>query len=82
MEAIESPWQAFKEWIPDEEPNLDWFNRPGNPSEPNPNRFDQRPLWQAPEIQMVDGRTLVLESSREKGSGIPSVSQSEKSLQK
>jgi hypothetical protein len=63
MEPIESPWQAFKEWIPDEEPNLDWFNRPGNPSEPNPNRFDQRPLWKAPEIQMVDGRTLVLESS-------------------
>jgi hypothetical protein len=28
MEPIEPPWQAIKEWIPDEEPDLDWFNRP------------------------------------------------------
>ena len=28
---IEPPWQAIKEWIPDDEPDLDWFNRPGIP---------------------------------------------------
>jgi hypothetical protein len=28
MEPLEPPWQAIKEWIPDEEPDLDWFNRP------------------------------------------------------
>ncbi len=28
---------------------------PGNPSEPNPNGFNQRPLWKAPEIQLDDG---------------------------
>ena len=26
MEPIEPPWQAIKEWIPDDEPELDWFN--------------------------------------------------------
>jgi hypothetical protein len=28
MEPIEPPWQAIQEWIPDEEPDLDGFNRP------------------------------------------------------
>ena len=61
MEPIEPPWQAIKEWIPDDEPNLDWFNRPRNPSDPDPEGFDQRPTWKPDEIQLDDGRTLVLE---------------------
>jgi hypothetical protein len=36
MEPIEPPWLAIKEWIPDDEPDLDWFNRPRNPSNPDP----------------------------------------------
>jgi hypothetical protein len=56
-----SPLQAIKEWIPDEEADLDWFNRPRNPHEPDPDWFDQTPKWKAPEIQMDDGRILVLE---------------------
>ena len=63
MEPIEPPWQAIKEWIPDDEPNLDWFNRLRNPSNPDPDGLDQRHTWRAPEIQLDDGRTLVLESS-------------------
>jgi hypothetical protein len=31
MERIEPPWLASKEWIPDDEPSLNWFNRPRNP---------------------------------------------------
>ena len=50
-----------EERIPDDEPNLDWFNRPRNPSNPDPDGFDQRPGWQPAEIRLDDGRTLVLE---------------------
>ncbi len=56
-----SPPQAIKEWIPDEEPDLDWFNRPRNPNEADPDWFDQSPAWKAPEIHLEDGRILVLE---------------------
>jgi hypothetical protein len=31
MEPIEPPWQAIKEWIPDDEPELNWFNQARNP---------------------------------------------------
>jgi hypothetical protein len=58
---IEPPWQAIKEWIPDEEPDLDWFNRPRNPSNSDPDSFDQSPGWKPEEVQLDDGRTLVLE---------------------
>ena len=61
MESIEPPWQAIKEWIPDDEPDLDWFNRPRNPSNPDPDGIDQSQTWQAPEIHLDDGRILVLE---------------------
>jgi hypothetical protein len=50
MEPIEPPWQAIKEWIPDYEPDFDWFNRPRNPNEPAPDWFDQTPTWKTPEI--------------------------------
>ena len=58
-----SPPQAIKEWIPDEEPDLDWFNRPRNPHEPDPDWFNQTQAWKAPEIHLDDGRILVLEST-------------------
>jgi hypothetical protein len=61
MEHIKPPWQAIKEWIPDDEPDLDWFNRSRNPSDPDPEGFDQRPTWKPDEIQLDDGRILVLE---------------------
>ena len=61
MELIEPPWQAIKEWIPDDEPDLDWFNRPRNPNEPDPDWFDQSPAWPAPEVRLDDERILVLE---------------------
>jgi len=38
---IELPWQAIKEWIPDDEPDLTWFNQPRKLSEPDPDWFDQ-----------------------------------------
>ncbi len=55
--------QKCGEGIPDDEPDLDWFNRPRNPSNPDPDSMDQSPTWQAPEIHLDDGRTLVLEYS-------------------
>ncbi len=63
MESIEPPWQAVKEWIPDDEPDLDWFNQARPPSEPEPDPFDQSPDWRPEEIPLGDGRTLVLEDS-------------------
>jgi hypothetical protein len=73
MEPIEPPWLAIKEWIPDDEPNLDWFNRPRDPDASDPDRFDQpvlrslgegvSPAWQASEVPLGDGYTLVLENS-------------------
>ena len=63
MKPIEPPWQAIKEWIADDEPDLDWFNRPRNPSNLDPEYLDQRPTWTPPEIQLDDERILVLEST-------------------
>ncbi|MEP4076590.1 hypothetical protein [Haloferula sp.] len=63
MEPIEPPWQAIKEWIPDDEPDLDWFNRPRAGSDPDGDDVDQRSSWQPQEIPLGDGRTLVLENS-------------------
>ena len=52
---------AIKEWIPDDEPDPDRFNRPRKPSNPDPEGFDQTPAWKAPEIHLDDGRIQVLE---------------------
>jgi len=49
--------------IPDDEPDLNWFNQPQNPSESEPDSFDQSPAWQPEEIPLGDGRTLVLDSA-------------------
>ena len=61
LQRIEPPWRAIKEWIPDEEPDLDWFNRPRNSTNPDPDGIDQRQEWKPKEIKLEDGRTLVLE---------------------
>ena len=61
FEPIEPPWQAIKEWIPDDEPNLNWFNQPRKAPEPYPDWFDQSPVWKPEEIHLDDGRILVLE---------------------
>jgi hypothetical protein len=63
MEPIEPPWQAIKEWIPDDEPDLNWFNQERPPSDSEPDSFDQSPDWRPEEIPLGDGRTLVLEDS-------------------
>jgi hypothetical protein len=63
MEPIEPPWQAVKEWIPDDEPDLNWFKQAQARSESEPDPFDQSPTWQPEEILLGDGRTLVLEDS-------------------
>jgi hypothetical protein len=56
-----SPPQAIKEWIPDDEPDLDWFNRPRNSFVPDPEWFDQTQAWKAEEIHLDDGCILVRE---------------------
>ena len=61
LQRIVPPWRAIKEWIPDEEPNLDWFNRSRNPSNPDPGGFDQSLTWKPKEIHLEDGRILVFD---------------------
>jgi hypothetical protein len=51
----------IKEWIPDDEPALTWFNQPRKPLEQDPEWFDQSPAWRPPEIPLDDGHILVLE---------------------
>ena len=62
MEPIEPPWQAIKEWIPDEDPDLNWFNQERNPTGSEPESYDQPVLrslgegvsstWQPKEIPL------------------------------
>jgi len=47
--------------VPDDEPDLDWFNRSRNPSNPDPDGFDQRQTWKPKEIHLEDGRILVFD---------------------
>jgi hypothetical protein len=61
LQRIVPPWRAIKEWIPDEEPNLDWFNCSRNPSNPDPGGFDQSLTWKPKEIHLEDGRILVFD---------------------
>jgi hypothetical protein len=63
MEPIEPPWVAIKEWIPDDEPDLNWFNQERDPTGAEPECYDQSPDWRPVEIPLGDGRTLVLEDS-------------------
>jgi hypothetical protein len=57
------PWVAIKEWIPDDEPDLNWFNQERDPTGAEPECYDQSPDWRPVEIPLGDGRTLVLEDS-------------------
>ena len=61
MEPIEPPWQAIKEWIPDDEPDLNWFNQERKPVGDDSRQYDQSPAWRSTEIPLGDGRTLVLD---------------------
>ena len=65
MEPIEPPWQAIKEWIPDDDPDLNWFNQERDPNgtEGEHDPFDQSPTWQPVEVRLGDGRILVLDDS-------------------
>jgi hypothetical protein len=63
MEPIEPPWVAIKEWIPDDEPDLNWFNQERDPTGAEPECFDQSPNWKPQEIPLGDGLTLILEDS-------------------
>ncbi len=63
MEPIEPPWQAIKEWIPDDEPDLDWFNRPRNPSNSDPGDTNRRSSWPPEEVPVGDGRILILDDT-------------------
>ena len=73
MEPIEPPWQAIKEWIPDDDQDLNWFNQERDPTGAEPECFDQpvrrslgegvSPDWQPKEIRLDDGRILVLDDS-------------------
>jgi len=44
--------------LPDEEPDLNWFNQARKPDD-----YDQSPAWKPREIPLGDDRTLVLETS-------------------
>ena len=63
MEPIEPPWQAIKEWIPDEDPDLNWFNQERDPTCVEVESYDQSPTWQPVEVSLGDGRILVLDDS-------------------
>jgi hypothetical protein len=63
MEPIEPAWQAIKEWIPDDDPDLNWFNQERDPIGAEPECFDQSPTWRPVEIQLGDERILVLDDS-------------------
>jgi hypothetical protein len=61
--GLEGVQQAIKEWIPDDEPDLNWFNQARPSSDSEPDQFDQSPAWQPEEVSVGDGRTLILEDS-------------------
>ena len=46
MEPIEPPWQAIKEWIPDDNPDLNWFNQERDHAGAEPDCYDQSSTWQ------------------------------------
>jgi hypothetical protein len=48
--------------IPDDEPDLEWFNQPRIPSNPDPHGFDQSPRWAPREVPLDDERILVVDA--------------------
>ena len=63
MAPSTSLWQAIKEWIPDDEPNLNWFNQERKAVGDDSRQYDQSPAWSPKEIPLGDGLTLILEDS-------------------
>ena len=63
LEPIEPPWQAIQEWIPDDDPDLNWFNQERDPTGTEPESYDQSSTWQPIEVSLDDGRILVLDDS-------------------
>jgi len=61
LQRTEPPWTAIKEWIPDEEPNLIWFNQPRQPQAHEYEDVDQSPTWKLKEVALDGGWFLVLE---------------------
>lgn len=58
---MEPPWQAIKEGIPDDEPNLTWFDQERKPVWDDSRQYDHSPAWRPTEIPLGDGRTLVFD---------------------
>ncbi len=69
MEPIEPPWQAIKEWIPDDEPDPNWFNQERKPVGDDSRQYDQSPTWRP--IRSGD-RPLAIATSLTKASLSPS----------
>ncbi len=63
MEPIEPPWQAIKEWIPDDDPDLNWFNQEKDTIGSEIENYDQSSTWQPVEVSLGDSRILVLDDS-------------------
>ncbi|MFK7910086.1 MAG: hypothetical protein AB8F34_05730 [Akkermansiaceae bacterium] len=65
MPQLSRNWSvaAIKEWIPDDEPNLTWFNQERKPAGNDSRQYDQSPAWQPSEMPLGDGPTLVLDST-------------------
>ncbi|MBM3863078.1 MAG: hypothetical protein FJ385_03860 [Verrucomicrobia bacterium] len=61
MRRIEPPWQAIKEWIPDDEPDLDWFHRTKATQNRDLEDQDQRSGWVPAEQVLDDERILLLD---------------------
>ena len=49
--------------VPDDEPDLNWFNQEKDPTGAESDYYDQSPAWQTKEIPLGDGRNLVLDDS-------------------
>lgn len=73
MELIEAHWQGITEWIPDDDPDLNWFNQERHPTSSELESFDQpvlrilgegvSPTWQPVGVPLDEGCILVLDDS-------------------
>lgn len=51
------------EWIPDDEPDLNWFKQERKAAGGNSRQYDHSPAWKLTELPLEDGRLLVLDDS-------------------
>lgn len=63
LSRLPPPIKAIKEWIPDDHPELNWFNQKRQPASTPLESFDLSPAWQPKEIPLGDGHTLVRDDS-------------------